>query len=103
MTKSNPVEVVNLYFFVDDGAVDEDLSLRVRLNVNFVLLVVNRAVTRHDTQDIELNVIFLTLFSSYLCLFLLYVIEEHTQQSRVLRHIHDIRVFLFINVLLILR
>ena len=67
--------MVQLYFLGNEGTVDKDFSLEIGLNEYFAFLVGDWAVSRHDTQYIEFNMILFSLFGPNFSLTIFQIVE----------------------------
>jgi hypothetical protein len=101
MAQRDPVEVVQLALLGRECAVNEDLGLGVGLNEDAAAVVGDGAVTRHDAEHIEFDVVFFAFFGADLGLAFFDVVEEHAEQSGVFGDVHEVGQLAFIDVRLL--
>lgn len=90
--------MVELDSLTGERTVDEDFGFWLRLEEDLSLLVDDRAMSGGDTQSIEFDLIFLTVLRSDFRLAFLDIIEQHTQQCRIFRDVHDVRELALVDI-----
>jgi hypothetical protein len=76
--------VIELLLFGEKGTVDKDLGILVGLNEDSSFLVEERAVPRHDTQNVQLHMVFLALLGPDFGFAVFDVVEQHAQKCGII-------------------
>lgn len=102
VAEGDSVEMVEFYPLTDERTVDEDLGFWLRLEEDFPLLVDDRAMPCGNTEGVELDLIFLSVFGADLGLAFLDIVEQHSQESRIFGYVHDVRELALVDIRLTL-
>lgn len=98
MPQCYSIEMVKNCLLANHRTIDKYFSFWIGLDKDSAFLIKNSAMPSHNTQNIELNMIFFSFFGTYLGLPFLNIIEQHSKQSRIFGHIHNIGKLSFIDI-----
>ncbi len=96
VTQHNPVQMFNLFLFSHLETVDENLSLRFGDNEEMLPFLQDGAVTLIYTQGVYLDVVFLYIICTDICLSLLKSVYQQTCNGWILRNVDDVRLCLLL-------
>lgn len=91
VTKNDPVQMLNCFFFSDLETVDKHFRFGFGHDVKLFALLDDRAVLFVNTQSIYLDVVLLNLTGTDLGLAFLQSINQEPCDSRIFRDVDDVR------------